>query len=121
MRYYGGAVLYAVAGYLLGLAGLFAESWAVNLVATLLLAHAMTIAAYLIHECGHNLIFKRIEHNTRTTRPCLSTCRHRTKGIPIGSRNIHSNRQCILAVSTGSERNDRRQCGVIPDIVLAWI
>mgnify|MGYP000449935132 CR=1 FL=1 len=33
------------------------------LAATLLLAHAMVIAAYLIHECAHNLVFSRARHN----------------------------------------------------------
>ncbi len=62
-RYYGGTVAYAVAGYGTGFAGLFVDHWGVNAVATLLLAHAMTIAAYLIHECGHNLVFTRSGHN----------------------------------------------------------
>ena len=64
LLYYAGAVFYAVAGYVAGLAGLFADNFFVNVGATLLLAHAMTIAAYMIHECGHNLVFKRISHNT---------------------------------------------------------
>lgn len=64
LYYYGGALIYAVAGYLAGFAGLFANSVIVNIGATLLLAHAMIIAAYLIHECGHNLVFKRISDNT---------------------------------------------------------
>ena len=61
--YNGGALLYAVCGYVLGLAGLFHGAWAINLGATLLLGHAMTIAAYLIHECGHQLVFRRAKHN----------------------------------------------------------
>ena len=68
LRYYGGALLYVVCGYSCGLFGLFQTSWAVNLAATLLLAHAMAMAAYLIHECGHNLIFNRIDHNARLGR-----------------------------------------------------
>lgn len=63
--YYGAAVVYAIGGYGLGIAGLFHEFWWVNAGATLLLAHAMTIAAYLIHECGHNLIFHRGRDNAR--------------------------------------------------------
>jgi fatty acid desaturase len=59
----GAAVAYAVGGYLLGFAGLFHPSWFVNLPATLLLAHSMVIAAYLIHECGHNLVFGHSRHN----------------------------------------------------------
>jgi omega-6 fatty acid desaturase (delta-12 desaturase) len=68
LRWYGPAVLYAVAGYILGLVGLFSGNWLVNAGATLLLAHAMIIAAYLIHECGHNLVFKRQRDNTRLGR-----------------------------------------------------
>ena len=63
LAYYGLAAGYAVAGYILGFAGLFYPSWPVSLAATVLLAHAMVIAAYLIHECGHNLVFRRSRHN----------------------------------------------------------
>ncbi len=65
LRYNGAAVGYAVIGYVAGIAGLFVDAWAVNLAATLLLAHAMVIAAYLIHECGHNLVFHRAKDNAR--------------------------------------------------------
>ena len=65
LRYSGGALAYAVLGYVAGFAGLFHTHWAVNLAATVLLAHAMTISAYLIHECGHNLFFKSIKHNAK--------------------------------------------------------
>lgn len=68
LRYDGGALAYAVLGYVAGFAGLFHSHWAVNLGSTLLLAHAMTIAAYLIHECGHNLVFKSIRHNAKLGR-----------------------------------------------------
>jgi omega-6 fatty acid desaturase (delta-12 desaturase) len=68
LRWNGLAVSYAVVGYGLGLAGLFSSHWWVNIPATLLLAHAMTIAAYLIHECGHNLVFKRQRDNSRLGR-----------------------------------------------------
>ena len=63
LPYYGVAVAYAVGAWALGFAGLFAESWLVNALATLLLAHGMVIAAYLIHECGHNLVFGKARHN----------------------------------------------------------
>ena len=70
----GVALLYAVAGYVAGFAGLFHASWIVNALATLLLAHAMTIAAYLIHECGHNLVFHRSVHNARLGRALSWLC-----------------------------------------------
>ena len=70
----GGALLYAVAGYFAGFAGLFHQSWGVNAAATLLLAHAMVVAAYLIHECGHNLVFKRSRHNAALGRAMSWLC-----------------------------------------------
>ena len=70
----GGALLYAVAGYVAGFAGLFHEYWAVNAAATLLLAHAMVIAAYLIHECAHNLVFTRSRHNAALGRAMSWLC-----------------------------------------------
>jgi len=70
----GAALLYAVAGYIVGFAGLFHDSWAVNAAATLLLAHAMVIAAYLIHECAHNLVFSRARHNAALGRAMSWLC-----------------------------------------------
>ena len=61
--YYGAATSYALVAYVLGFTGLFDDRWPINLLAILLLAHAMTIAAYLIHECGHNLVFSNSHHN----------------------------------------------------------
>lgn len=61
--YHGGAVAYALLAYAFGLAGLFAHHWVINIVATLLLAHGMTIAAYMIHECGHNTVFSSNQVN----------------------------------------------------------
>ncbi len=63
MSYYGGAVAYATIAYVVGFAGLFADSWPTSLAAMLLLAHSMVIAAYMIHECGHNLVFENSRHN----------------------------------------------------------
>lgn len=63
--YHGMALAYVVLGYTLGFAGLFAGHWTINIAATVLLGHAMTIAAYLIHECGHNTVFKGNRDNAR--------------------------------------------------------
>jgi len=61
--YHGAATLYAITAYIAGIAGLFHARPTINILATLLLAHGMTIAAYMIHECGHNLVFRRNRHN----------------------------------------------------------
>jgi fatty acid desaturase len=37
--------------------------WKVNLAGVLACAHGMIIAAYLIHDCAHNGLFERAEHN----------------------------------------------------------
>ena len=74
LRWNGTAVLYAVTAYLVGIYGLFRPEWAINLLATLLLAHGMIIAAYLIHECGHQLVFKRGKHNARLGRAMSWLC-----------------------------------------------
>ena len=63
LLYYGAAAAYAVTAYVLGFLGLFQEQLLINIGATLLLAHGMTIAAYLIHECGHNMVFVHSRHN----------------------------------------------------------
>jgi len=63
--YHGGALAYALLAYGIGIAGLFQASWLVNAISTLLLAHGMTIAAYMIHECGHNTVFQRNADNAR--------------------------------------------------------
>lgn len=64
----GGAVFYVVIAYVVGWAGLFPGSLLVNFGAVLLLAHAMVIAAYMIHECGHNLVFRSIQQNAKLGR-----------------------------------------------------
>jgi len=66
--YHGGALTYALLAYGFGLAGLFSAHWAINIVAMLLLAHGMVIAAYMIHECGHNTVFRNNRHNARLGR-----------------------------------------------------
>ncbi|NNF39969.1 MAG: fatty acid desaturase [Woeseiaceae bacterium] len=68
LKYYGAATGYVIAAYALGFAGLFHPQWWVFLIATLMLAHSMTIAAYLIHECGHNLVFTDRRHNAQLGR-----------------------------------------------------
>ena len=70
----GGALLYALVACVAGFAGLFAASWFVNAVATLLLAHGMTIAAYLLHECAHNLVLRRSSHNAALGRALSWLC-----------------------------------------------
>ncbi|MFT5131925.1 MAG: omega-6 fatty acid desaturase (delta-12 desaturase) [Gammaproteobacteria bacterium] len=56
---------YAILMYILGIAGLFQTNWLINFLSTISLAHGMTIAAYMIHESGHNTIFRSNENNAK--------------------------------------------------------
>jgi fatty acid desaturase len=71
LLYHGAAVAYSLFAWALGLAALFHSSIWINAGGTLLLAHGMTIAAYMVHECGHNTVFRRIRHNEYLGR-CLT-------------------------------------------------
>ena len=57
------ALAYALAGYVGGLSCMAADSAWLNVLGTLLLAHALVIAAYLLHECAHNTVFAAARHN----------------------------------------------------------
>lgn len=68
------ALAYAFGGYAAGFALLFSDSWLLNLGGTLLLGHAMIIAAYLIHEFAHGTIFAKPINNERTGELCSWLC-----------------------------------------------
>jgi len=60
----GAALLYVCTAYSLGWWLLFdTEGFIKWMAAILLLGHSMIIAAYLIHECAHNIIFKDNKYN----------------------------------------------------------
>jgi acyl-lipid omega-6 desaturase (Delta-12 desaturase) len=63
--YHGGALAYAVGAYLLGWTGVFSGQPWVYAASVLLLAHGMVIGAYLVHECGHNTVFRSNRANAR--------------------------------------------------------
>lgn len=58
------AIFYILVAYVGGWLLLFSQSPWLFLPGVLALAHGMTIAAYLMHDCGHNSIFKEVKHNT---------------------------------------------------------
>jgi fatty acid desaturase len=68
------ALAYAFGGYALGVALLFAHSWLLNILGTLLVGHAMIIAAYLIHEFAHGTIFAKPLLNERAGELCSWLC-----------------------------------------------
>ena len=74
LLYHGGAVAYAVLAYVAGWVGILQANWAIALPATLLLAHGMVVAAYLIHECAHNTVFAERRHNAALGRAMSWIC-----------------------------------------------
>ncbi len=52
------ALSYTLLGYAAGVALLFADSWLLKLVGTLLTAHALTFSAYFLHEFAHQSVFR---------------------------------------------------------------
>lgn len=62
------ALMYSLMAYPGGFYLIVQNSWPVNFIGVLLLAHAMVIAAYLIHECAHNTIFLNNASNARLGR-----------------------------------------------------
>lgn len=61
----GMALSYIVLAYIGGFLLISRPQIVLNLAGVLLLAHAMVIAAYMIHECAHNTVFSRNEHNAQ--------------------------------------------------------
>lgn len=59
------ALSYAALAYALGLVAITADFLVINFLGAILLAHGMVIAAYLVHECAHNTIFRDSKHNAR--------------------------------------------------------
>lgn len=59
------ALLYVLLAYGGGFFLLTLDSLIVNFLASVLLAHGMVIAAYLVHECAHNTVFKSNKANAR--------------------------------------------------------
>ena len=52
------AAFYVIAGYVGGLLLMLSQSFLLNGLGVVLFAHAMIIAAYFVHECAHNTLFK---------------------------------------------------------------
>ena len=54
---------YVLLAYVLGFAAIMTETVWMNVAGVILLAHSMVIAAYFIHECAHDSLFKKSSHN----------------------------------------------------------
>ena len=64
-RWHSGAIVYALTTYFAGWSLLFFGGWMGFLAGVIMLGHGMIIAAYLIHECAHNTLFKVNRHNLK--------------------------------------------------------
>ena len=59
------ALLYISSAYMAGFYLITLDALILNFFGSLLLAHSMVIAAYMVHECAHNTIFKSNKANAR--------------------------------------------------------
>ena len=59
------ALLYIILAYSVGIFLITNENILLNFCGSLLLAHSMVIAAYMVHECAHNTVFSSNSANTR--------------------------------------------------------
>ncbi len=69
--YTGLAMAYVLGGYALGVAALLQGTTVAFIGGVLLLGHALTIAAYLLHECAHHTVFRTNVHNARLGMLCM--------------------------------------------------
>ncbi|MDH5425213.1 MAG: fatty acid desaturase [Gammaproteobacteria bacterium] len=53
------AISYVLASYVAGLALMLSAVFTLNIIGVIVFAHGMIIAAYLIHECAHNSLFRK--------------------------------------------------------------
>jgi fatty acid desaturase len=94
------AFTYAIAGYALGWWLITRDALLANALGTVLLGHAMVIAAYLIHECAHNTLFADNTHNARLGRMLLwltGACYGSYEGIRHKHFRHHVDRADIVA------------------------
>lgn len=68
------AIGYVLVGHIAGLAAITASNLLINLLGTILLASALIVAGYLIHELAHSLVFKTRRNNTRLGEIMLWLC-----------------------------------------------
>ena len=57
------AWVYMFSTYVLGFMAIVADTLWINILGVIFLAHSMVIAAYFIHECAHDSLFKKNRYN----------------------------------------------------------
>ncbi len=68
IRYHIGAIVYSIVLLVASIMMVLQGSWVSIIIATICLAHSLTVAAYMIHECAHNTVFKDTGNNARLGR-----------------------------------------------------
>ncbi|MDG6773674.1 fatty acid desaturase [Thiomicrorhabdus sp. ZW0627] len=68
------ALGYVLFGYGFGFYGLVSDLMVLNVIGVVLVAHSMVIAAYLIHECAHESLFKDRRYNRWYSELLLWVC-----------------------------------------------
>jgi fatty acid desaturase len=95
------ALLYILAMYCGGFYLLIQAGWWSWPVGILAVAHAMVIAAYMVHECAHNAVFKEMRHNAALGRALLwisGACYGDYEAIRHKHMRHHIDRADVIAV-----------------------
>ncbi|MGI9302411.1 MAG: fatty acid desaturase family protein [Gammaproteobacteria bacterium] len=82
------AIVYAFGGYACGISLLIHPAWTLNALGFLLLSSALSVAAYLIHDCAHSTLFAKSAHNTMLGE-CLGWVTGSCYGAFAGIRRKH--------------------------------
>jgi len=69
-----GLISYILLAYGLGMTGLLSEPLWLNVLSVFLVTHSMVLAAYLIHECAHESVFKNRRYNRWLAELMLWVC-----------------------------------------------
>jgi fatty acid desaturase len=94
------ALAYAFGAYVVGWYLITRDPWWLNAAGVILLAHAMIIAAYLVHECAHNTLFARNDDNARMGKMLLwitGACYGTYEGIRHKHFRHHVDRADVVA------------------------
>lgn len=67
-------IAYTIITYSGGLVLMLTNYYGLNILGVLIFAHAMIIAAYLVHECAHNSLFKKVRYHRWLAEVLLWIC-----------------------------------------------
>ncbi|MGB8699227.1 MAG: fatty acid desaturase [Thermosynechococcaceae cyanobacterium] len=118
------ALFYVLAGYLFALVCIFSTAWPVNLLGTLLLVHALMLAAYFIHEFIHGTVFPNPDINAIAGNLMLfltGSCYSRFRDLGRNHLDHHKDRADFSAFSIPDFLNSLPKPILYLVVALEWL